>query len=338
MDGLLAAAPFGMPMPLLLIAAGVTAAVLLAGFALAPSGKARQARRIAAVSRRAQGGTRDAAGQRAMEIKVGGGAEPAGGLEALGRKLLPRPALLRLRLEQAGMKPRLGPYFAGVLIAWILCGGVFWHLLGLAPAPSALFGIAGGLGLPHVYVGRRIAARRAKFIKLFPEAIDLICRGLKSGLPVTESMKVVSTEIGDPVGAEFRRICESLGFGNTIEEALWSSAARLGLTEFNFFVVTIQLQRETGGNLSETLENLADVLRKRKQLKLKIKALSGEARASAYIIGALPFLMFLIIYVITPEYITTLLRDPRGHTMMAVGGTWMFIGFATMAKMIRFEI
>lgn len=123
-----------------------------------------------------------------------------------------------------------------------------------------------------------------------------------------------------------------------MEEALWRCAERIGVPEFRFFVVCISVQRETGGNLGETLENLSDILRKRRAAKLKVKALSAEARFSALLIGALPFIMMGILYLVNPGYISTLWTDPRGVVMLSVGGTWMAVGFAVMAKMIRFEI
>lgn len=141
----------------------------------------------------------------------------------------------------------------------------------------------------------------------------------------------------DPIGPEFQKIADGMRVGQTPDQALWEAARRLDTPEFKFFVISLSIQRETGGNLIETLTNLSDVLRKRKQLKLKVKALSGEARASAIIIGSLPFAMFGVIRVMTPGYTAMLFADSRGLTMTAVGLIMMLLGWFVMAKMINFE-
>lgn len=155
---------------------------------------------------------------------------------------------------------------------------------------------------------------------------------------MTESIATVGREMEDPVGVEFRRIADGVRFGQQLEEVLWETAKRLSLPEFNFFVISLSVQRETGGNLGETLANLSDILRRRKQMKLKIKAMSSEARASAMILGSLPFVMFGIVYAMNPSYASELFTDPRGMMMAAAGVTSMMIGIGVMAKMVRFEI
>ena len=198
--------------------------------------------------------------------------------------------------------------------------------------------IATGLLLPHIVVSGMAKKRTANFNDLFPDAIDLMVRGLRSGLPVTECIKAVGRELPDPVGGEFRRITDEIKFGSKVNEALWAAAHRLDIAEFKFFVVSLSVQQETGGNLAETLGNLSEILRRRKQMRLKIKAMSSEAKASAMILGALPFLMFCIIYLMNPEYETVLFTDPRGRLMLAAGLGAMGSGILVMAKMVRFEI
>jgi tight adherence protein B len=163
-------------------------------------------------------------------------------------------------------------------------------------------------------------------------------RGLRSGLPITETMGVVGSEVEGPVGEEFRSISDKMKIGRTLDQALQETADRLGTPEFQFFCITIAIQRETGGNLAETLANLADVLRKRGQMKLKIKAMSSESKASAYIIGALPFIVFGMIWMINDTYMQGFFIDQR--LIIAGGGgiIWMGIGAFIMAKMINFEI
>jgi tight adherence protein B len=176
------------------------------------------------------------------------------------------------------------------------------------------------------------------FTAEFPQAIDLIVRGLKSGLPVPASMRAVADEIKDPVGKEFTIISDRLKIGQTLDDALHKTTQRIPTPEFNFFVTSLAVQRETGGNLGETLENLSNVLRQRRQMKQKIKAMSSEATASAMILGSLPFLMFGIMMLLNPNYVGMLFTDPRGMLMLGFGLTCIAIGSAVMAKMVRFEI
>jgi tight adherence protein B len=163
-------------------------------------------------------------------------------------------------------------------------------------------------------------------------------RGLRSGLPVAETLGVVAQEVPGPVGEEFKAVVERIKIGRTMEESLQVAADKLGTAEFQFFVITLAIQRETGGNLAETLSNLADVLRKRAQMKLKIRAMSSESKASAYIVGALPFIVFGMIWWINPEYIGDFFIDERLIVTGLGGLVWMGIGVFIMAKMVSFEI
>lgn len=245
--------------------------------------------------------------------------------------------ILRRRFELAGMTITLQAYLlrcVGLVVVLILLLIMF----GQAPLIAVFSGTVIGLGIPHLYVARRIKKRKLAFLKLFPEAIELIVRGLRAGLPVAESFIVVSKEIPDPVSSTFRVISQQTGFGVPMEKAMADAAAVLGLTEFNFFVTTIILQRETGGNLGEILGNLAQVLRDRQMMKLKIGALSSEARASGYIVGALPFFVFGALTVISPEYLTPLYNDPRGHKALLVAAGMMLFGGFVMKRMTQFEI
>jgi tight adherence protein B len=254
------------------------------------------------------------------------------------QRVIPRPAILRERLQKTGKPISIGEY----ALANVLIGAVVTYLInrlaGVPLAPALLVGLACGVGMPHMVVSHLIKRRLKNFTNLFPEAIELIVRGLKSGLPVQESIQVVGKEIGDPVGVEFREISDALKIGQTIEEAMWEASRRLDTPEFKFFVISLVIQRETGGNLTETLENLSDILRKRRQMKLKIKAMSSEARASALIIGSLPFVMFAILFTLNPAYISQLFEETRGIMLMGAGVLSMSLGFLVMGKMIRFEI
>jgi tight adherence protein B len=203
---------------------------------------------------------------------------------------------------------------------------------------ALLIGLMVGAGLPYMVVGRLVNKRVAQFNTRFPDAIDLLVRGLKSGLPVTETFQVVSQELPGPVGEEFKLVIERIRIGNTMEAALQETAQMIGTPEFQFFCITIAIQRETGGNLAETLSNLSEVLRKRAQMKLKIRAMSSEAKASAYIVGALPFFVFGIVWMMNPEYLQGFFSDQRLIITGLGGLVWMSIGVFIMKKMISFEI
>jgi len=208
-----------------------------------------------------------------------------------------------------------------------------------APFLLGLFaGMFVGIGLPHFVIGKMITKRVSKFNVNFPDAIELMVRGLRSGLPITETLGIVASEIQGPVGIEFRMVSDKMKIGRTMEAALQDTADRLGTPEFQFFVITLAIQRETGGNLAETLSNLADVLRKRAQMRLKIRAMSSESKASAYIIGLLPFVVFTMVTIINPAYMGGFFTDQRLIVAGIGGMIWMSIGGFIMAKMINFEI
>jgi tight adherence protein B len=248
-----------------------------------------------------------------------------------------RLAALSMRLYRTGKKWTLAQYFyasAGLALALT----VLIFLKTGAVMLSLGVGLLVGAGLPHMAVNYFIKKRTSQFTSKFPDAIELLVRGLRSGLPVTETLGVVSSEVPGPVGQEFKLVTERIKIGRTMEDALQETADRLNTAEFSFFVITLAIQRETGGNLAETLSNLADVLRKRAQMKLKIRAMSSESKASAYIVGALPFIVFGMIYWINPKYLGGFFTDDRLIVIGLGGAVWMGIGAFIMAKMVSFEI
>jgi tight adherence protein B len=264
-------------------------------------------------------------------------AQRASRIEGYASTLIPKPALLRKRLDQTGKNITLGKY------ATICLGIVFTltFLLAIRGAPillALLVGMFFGIGGPHWFIGKMIKRRIAKFTVNFPDAIELMVRGLRSGLPITETLGIVASELPGPVGMEFRTVSDKMKIGRTMEAALQETADRLGTPEFQFFVITLAIQRETGGNLAETLSNLADVLRKRSQMKLKIKAMSSESKASAYIVGSLPFIVFGLVYMMNPHYMAGFFIDQRLMVAGIGGLCWMGIGVFIMAKMVNFEI
>ena len=245
---------------------------------------------------------------------------------------------LRGRLEMAGLSitpPNLLMVAVGLFLAVFFIVSIVLEkklLIGL------LLGLLVGLGLPHMAIRRKMRKRQKVFLKLFPEGIDLIVRGLRAGLPVAESFLVVSREIPAPVGDMFATMSQQMQLGLPMEKALIEAAVKIDLTEFDFFVTTIVLQRETGGNLGEILSNLSDTLRQRQMMGLKISALSSEARASAIIIGSLPFLVFAMLSFISPKYLEPFYTDYRGN-LAALGALGIIsVGALIMRKMTQLEI
>ena len=260
----------------------------------------------------------------------------------LGR-LLPNPERMAQRLRRTGKKWTLGRYL-WVCIAIAVVIMLAMIVQGAPLLFSILLAVGIGLGIPHMVVGKLITKRVGDFTARFPDAIDLLVRGLRSGLPIAETLNAVSSEIPGPVGVEFKQVIERIRIGKSMEAALQESADALGTPEFQFFCITLAIQRETGGNLAETLANLSEVLRKRAQMKLKIKAMSSEAKASAWIVGALPFLVFALVYMMNPDYLAAFfpwsgeLYDPRVMYTGIGGLVWMSMGVGIMAKMVNFEI
>jgi len=258
-------------------------------------------------------------------------------IEGFASTLIPKPALLRKRLEMTGKDISLGKY-AGIclgIVAFVMLALMF---KGAPFILSLLLGILVGVGGSHFVIGKLIKRRVAKFTSNFPDAIELMVRGLRSGLPITETLGIVAGEIPGPVGLEFRLVADKMKIGRTMEAALQDTADRLGTPEFQFFVITLAIQRETGGNLAETLSNLADVLRKRAQMKLKIRAMSSESKASAYIVGSLPFVVFGLVYMVNAHYMAGFFSDQRLMIAGLGGLLWMSVGVFIMAKMVSFEI
>src|SRR4030095_14133966 len=248
-----------------------------------------------------------------------------------------KPEMMRRRLDQTGKDISFSKYM-------MASGGIMLFVAALLMIKSMpllldfFVGLFAGIAVPHFVVGYLIKRRINKFNSNFPDAIELMVRGLRSGLPITETLGIVSTEIQGPVGIEFRAVADKMKIGRTMEAALQETADRLGTAEFQFFVITLAIQRETGGNLAETLSNLADVLRKRGQMKLKIRAMSSESKASAYIVGSLPFVVFTLVWMVNPGYMGGFFEDQRLIVAGLGGLTWMGIGVFIMAKMVNFEI
>jgi tight adherence protein B len=244
---------------------------------------------------------------------------------------------LRIQLKQAGMQVSVERFY----IYSAVCGIVVTALAYFAGAPLLILPgalLAGAFGLPRWFVSFRRARRVKAFLNEFPNALDVIVRAVKSGLPLNDGIRLIASEAQEPVKTEFRRIVESQQVGMSIPEATLRMPETMPCPEAGFFGIVIQIQQQAGGNLSEALGNLSRVLRDRKKMKAKVSALSMEAKASAAIIGALPFIVALMVYLSSPNYIMPLFTTSTGHLILGVSGIWMSIGIFVMRKMMNFEV
>lgn len=243
---------------------------------------------------------------------------------------------LKSQIEQAGFSfsPKTFWIASGVLAVLAFLGAV---ITGQSLLIAAGLSIAAGLGLPRWYLGMRRAGRQKKFTGEFANALDIIVRGIKSGLPLNECIKVIARESAEPVASEFTKLVEAQAVGVSLEDAIKKMVQRMPLPELNFFATVLTIQAKTGGNLAEALGNLSAVLRARKMMREKISALSSEAKASAMIIGALPPGVLAIVYFTTPSYMTAMFVEPKGQLMLLGGGLWMGLGILMMRGMINFK-
>ncbi|PYE29664.1 tight adherence protein B [Rhizobium sp. PP-WC-2G-219] len=244
---------------------------------------------------------------------------------------------IKVRLTQAGLSISITQFyvFSGILgfaafLVALIVGGSFLIALGIM--------IFASLGLPRWIVGFLVNRRCKKFIEEFPNSLEVMVRSIKSGLPLSDAIRLIASDGQEPVKTEFRRVIDAQGVGMTVPEACTRMIQTVPLQEVNFFSVVITIQGQAGGNLSEALSNLAKVLRERRKMKAKVQALSMEAKASACIIGALPFIVTLLVYLSSPDYIMVLFTDPRGHLIMGISAIWMSMGIFVMRQMINFDM
>jgi tight adherence protein B len=240
------------------------------------------------------------------------------------------------RLHQAGLSLTVRNFW---VISAVLALGTFGLVIALDQKPwiGLALGLAAGFGLPRWVIGFLGKRRTKKFTEAFSDAIDIIVRGIKSGLPVHDCLKIIGKESPEPVAGEFRRLVENVGMGLPLDASLEKMFARMPTPEVRFFAIVIAIQAKTGGNLAEALNNLSTVLRGRKMMREKIKALSSEAIASSFIIGSLPPGVVILIMVTTPGYMAPMFSDPRGHLMLLGAVFWMALGIFVMRRMINFK-
>ena len=262
---------------------------------------------------------------------------PQSGLDRLADRFLPKADHWRHLLARAGTPLTLGSFaiFAAGL-AVLLGAGL--SMAGLAPIFAWPGGVVLAVLLLRLYLARLIRRRVAAFLKLLPDAIGLMVRGLRSGLPVTETIMAASREVRDPLGEELRRVSDQIQLGRALEDVMTETAQRIDLPEIGFMAVAFVIQRETGGNLAEMLENLDNILRRRRHMQLKVRAFSSEARASAMIIGALPFVLLGLLAVVNTNYISTLFTTSMGHILLASAGGCIALGIGALVKLSRFPI
>jgi tight adherence protein B len=244
---------------------------------------------------------------------------------------------LRTLIMQSGLEMQVKVFWmisagcAAVVLAVALIGGVPWYV-------SLVAGAVGGLGLPRWLLGFLRRRRQNVFLNDFADAIDVMVRGLKAGLPVSDAMKIIAAESGAPVGPEFSEVVEGQRIGITIDQGIERMYERIPLAEVNFLAIVMAIQQKTGGNLSEALGNLSKVLRDRKKMKAKIRAISQEAKSSAAIIGALPFVIMGGLTVLNPTYLNPLFYTSVGNMLLIGCGLWMLTGVLVIRKMINFQI
>jgi len=245
---------------------------------------------------------------------------------------------LRLRLQRAGLDIEPRVFWIGSALSGVVVGFVVWlaapHLPLIVPLLAAFVGV---LGLPRWIVARLTKRRQFKFIDEFANSIDIIVRGVKSGLPLIECLNIIARESPQPVSGEFLELVEQQRVGVPLAEGFERMMVRMPLAEVRFFAIVISIQQQAGGNLSEALGNLSGVLRDRKRLQAKVRALSAEAKASAAVLGALPFIVMILVYITTPSYIALLWTTRVGQFLLVAAGFWMTCGVLVMKKMINFK-
>ncbi|MEL7040952.1 MAG: type II secretion system F family protein [Pseudomonadota bacterium] len=256
---------------------------------------------------------------------------------------------IQSKIDQAGLEMSAQIFwFLSIVLAGLAAFGMWYSgaegppmILGFQfksqPAMILMAAFVGGFGFPRAVLGFLTNSRNKKLMNQFADGIDIIVRGVKSGLPLTECLRIIARESPAPLGPEFKLLTDNLQMGMTTDRALQQFYKRVPLPEVNFFVIVLSIQAKAGGNLSEALGNLSTVIRSRKMMREKIKALSSEAKASAYIIASLPFAVGFMVYLTTPEYISELWTSSGGHTILFVGACMYSIGIFVMRKMINFD-
>jgi tight adherence protein B len=285
--------------------------------------------------------TRARTGSRTLQMATLRRVDKAGRLPTLDKLLwrwFPNASKIRQKLQTSGTNLTLGDYsFIAIAIA-VAVAFLLYVVLELAPLIVVGGSLLTGIGLPNLWISRKARKRGLKFNLLFPEAIDLMVRAMRAGLPVQEAIANVARDLKEPVGGIFRRAQQEMQLGAPIEAALWRVAKTVQTDEFNFLIVAVSIQRDTGGNLAETLAGLSALLRARQQLRLKIRAFTSEARATMLIMAGLPFLVGGGLFVISPKYMGPLFFTETGQMVAAGAALSMGIGIFVMNKIATIKV
>jgi tight adherence protein B len=238
-------------------------------------------------------------------------------------------------MAQAGIDVSPSVFWGLAAVAGVVLALAGWLIQG--PIGAAMGFFIGLFGIPRWVLGVMVGGRQKKFSNQLADAIDVIVRGVKSGLPLNQCLRIIAAESPEPLKSEFQALCDSQAMGVPLEQSMQRMYDRMPLAEVNFFSIVLIIQQKTGGNLSESLGNLSSVLRARKLMKEKVKALSAEAKASAMIIGALPMIVMALVYFTRPQYIAVLFEDPMGHLILLGAAVMMSLGIFVMHKMVNFK-
>jgi len=247
---------------------------------------------------------------------------------------------LRLKLQRAGVDAEPKAFWMASAICGLVCAALTFFSLAnnqMTPVATAAAGFIGFLGLPRFILSKMISRRQNKFLNELANALDVVVRGVKSGLPLNECLQVIARESPEPIASEFKEVVEQQRIGVSLSEALERLVVRMPLPEVKFLTIVIAIQSQAGGNLSEALGNLSGVLRDRIRMKMKVKALSAEAKSSAAVLASLPPGVMMMVSMSAPEYIEPLFTTRSGHMFILIGLSWMGMGIMVMRKMINFK-
>jgi tight adherence protein B len=315
-------------------------AIAAVGFTFAGggAGRGKQSKRIKAINEGTRGRAVDANAARRKQMDAT--TKALRDREQATRKKRSIGKSVEDKIKQAGLNITVPMFYAGSLVAGALAGGGMF-IAGFNKDLMILVcigvGFAAAFGLPRWILGMKISGRQKKFVGQFADAIDVIVRGVKSGLPLNECLRMIAKESPQPLAGEFQGVCDAVAMGVPMDQALDRMYQRTPTQEVNFFNIVLNIQQKAGGNLSEALGNLSTVLRSRKLLREKIKALSSEAKASAMIIGSLPVIVMVLVYMTTPAYIMSLFTTDLGHLLLLIAAGLMGAGIYIMRSMINFN-
>lgn len=331
----------GIPLPVVVLAVGLSTVVLLIGLLVGTGHSSKTKKRLKVLEQRfateslgVGAGTPRVSAQ-PVSLDLQKAEDGSTKLDRMIKRLMPRRHLLRQRVEQAGWKIDLGRLLLMTLGGGSALGAALSLLLPISAVACLILGPALVSIVVQVMIAVAIGKRRDSFTAEFPDALDLMVRSLRAGLPLSATFKTITIEFNGPIAEEFQRLDDRIKVGTAPIQALQEAAERIGTAEFRFLTVAIAIQQETGGNLGETLSNLSRILRGRRTLALKVKAMSSEAKTSAYIIGSLPIAMFFLMRSLNAEYVSVLTDDPTGQMLLGVAILSLVSGVFVMTRMAK---